>query len=521
MPQRDADTNHGATAATPTTKHDSPRTLPLIFIAGFTVNYLLMGLSRYGYMLPIPTSAHVELAYLVLIAYGAAHAQRWGTGASRAMGPMIGIYLAWTFFSTIQAVNLSSEIDFSTIITRWLAEYRTMTLQVFWAFMVNGLYFKRMEQVRALYRLWALLTIVAVAWGLRQQFGGFDRAEWAWLLAVGMKTHFVNGIIRYFSFFSEAANYGCCMGASTVVFGVLFLTTTSSKRDRMLFGLAAAAALYGMMASGARAAIFVLAAGLMAYCVISKRISTLIATMVVGGLFVGFLMLTDIGQGNAMIRRMRSAFNKEDNSLAVREINKATMKRYIDAMPFGLGAGIRNSDVPPSNKNHYLATVPPDSTWVYVDIHYGHLGQLLFLLSFGGMIAIGGMKVLFNIRDPELSGQMAAIVAGSFAMFVAGYANQIMLQFPNTWLFFGNLSLVALAEEMEQQRNADLAAAQGNAPHTAETAHHSIFPLESQSPLAYPLDNPPASQAPLDTQTPVAFPLDNLPADIFPLDHKA
>ena len=454
--------------------------LPLVFIACFVVNYTLMGLSRYGYMLPIPTSMHVELAYLVLIIYGASKAKQWNTSASRAMGSMISVYLAWTVYSTIEAINMSSEIEFGTIVTRWLAEYRTMTLQIFWVFIVNGLFFKRSEQVRALYRLWAILTIIAVAWGLRQQFMGFDRSEWAWLLAVGMKTHFVNGIIRYFSFFSEAANYGCCMGASAVVFGVLFLTTKSSKRDKIIFGIACAASMYGMMASGARAAIFVLAAGLMAYCVISKRISTLITTMVLGGVFIGILMFTQIGQGNAMVRRMRSAFNKDDNSLAVREINKATMKRYIDAMPFGLGAGIRNNDVPPSNKNYYLATVPPDSTWVYVDIHYGHLGRLLFLLSFGGMVAIAGTKVLFKIRDPELSGQMAAIVAGSFAMFVAGYANQIMLQFPNAWIFFGNLSLVALAEEMQQQIDEDQAKAQGELyAEELSTVRKSIYPLEN------------------------------------------
>ncbi len=458
----------------------------MVFTIGFCVNYLLMGLSRYGYMLPIPTSMHVELVYVVLIIYGASHAKKWGTSASRAMGSMIGIYLAWTIYSTIEFINVSSDIDFSTIVTRWLAEYRTMTLQVFWVFIVNGLFFKRNEQVRAMYRIWAFLTVAAVLWGLRQQFMGFDRSEWAWLLAIGMKTHFVNGIIRYFSFFSEAANYGCCMGASAVVFGVLFLTTSSSKRDRLIFGIAAVAALYGMMASGARAAIFVLAAGLMAYCVISKRVSTLIATAALGGVFIGFLMFTQIGQGNPMIRRMRSAFNKEDNSLAVREINKATMKRYIDALPFGLGAGIRNNDVPPSNKNYYLATVPPDSTWVYVDIHYGHLGRLLFLLSFGGMIAIAGSKVLFKIKDKELSGQMAAIVAGSFAMFVAGYANQIMLQFPNAWLFFGNLSLVALAEEMEQQIEADKSKARGElmAEEMAQAAN-SIYPLERKKAMQH------------------------------------
>lgn len=470
-------------------KKDKSDSLPWIFIAGFCLNYVLMGLGRYGYLLPIPTSVHVELAFVALIAYGASHAKEWGTSSSRAFTTIFGIYIVWLIFSFIEIANVSSQIAFGTIVSRWLAEYRTMSLQVVWLFLINGLFFKRMSQVRALYRIWAYLTIAAVAWGLRQQYGGFDRTEWQWLYAVGMKTHFVNGVIRYFSFFSDAANYGSCMGASAIVFGALFMTTTSSARDRIIFGIASLASVYGMMASGSRSAIFVLAAGLGAYCIVSKRISTLITTSVVGGLFIGFLMFTQIGQGNPMIRRMRSAFNKDDNSLAVREINKATMKRYIDAKPFGLGAGLRPNDVPPSNPNYYLATVAPDSTWVYVDIHYGHLGQMIFLLSFGGMIAIAGSKVLFSIHDKELSGQMAAIVSGSFAMFIAGYANQIMLQFPNAWLFFGNLSLVALAEEMERQLNADRARKYGELmEQELQQAQQSIYPLEAIAPTVRPLD---------------------------------
>ena len=105
------------------------------------------------------------------------------------------------------------------------------------------------------------------------------------------------------------------------------------------------------------------------------------------------------------------------------------------------------------------------------------------------MIAIAGSKVLFSIHDKELSGQMAAIVSGSFAMFIAGYANQIMLQFPNAWLFFGNLSLVALAEEMERQLNADRARKYGELmEQELQQAQQSIYPLEAIAPTVRPLD---------------------------------
>ena len=452
--------------------------LPLLYTAAYVINYVLMGLNRYGYLLPMPISLHVEVCYVALIAFGFSHASKWGTNASRTAGGLLGIYVVWIIYSTLEALNFSSEIGFGDIITRWLAEYRTMTLQVVWVFMINALIFYHPQQLTRFYKLWAWMTLIAVGWAVRQQYFGFDRTEWIWLLAEGMRTHFVNGIIRYFSFFTDAANYGSCMAASACVFGALFLSTTSSKKDKWLFGITALAALYGMMASGSRSAIFVFASGIFCYCILSKRVSTLFTTAILGGAFIAFLMFTEIGNGNAMIRRMRSAFNKDDNSLAVREINKAAMKRYIDEKPFGLGAGIRPNDVPPTNKNHYLATVAPDSTWVYVDIHYGHLGKFLFVFTFGGMIVLCGSTILFKIKDREISGQMAAITTGAFAMLIAGYANQVMLQFPNCWLFFGNLSLVALAQEMEAVKNRELASANRELYEQELQASQSIYPLE-------------------------------------------
>ena len=458
--------------------------LPLVFIVAFSVNYVLMGLNRYGYKLPIPVSVHAELCYVALIIYGLSNSVKWGTRAGRAFGSLTGIYLVWTLYSSLEAINMSSEISFVTILTSWLAEFRTMTLQVYWVFIVNSLFFYRKEQLTALFKLWGWLSLIAVGWAVRQQYGGFDHTEWVWLLAEGMKTHFVNGIIRYFSFFTDAANYGCNMAATACIYGALFLTTTSSKSDKMFYGIVCVAATYGMMASGSRSAIFVLGAGLAAYCILSKRVTTLVTTAVLGGLFIGLLAFTQIGQGNAMIRRMRSAFDKDDNSLAVREINKAAMERYIDEKPFGLGAGIRGGDVPPTNKNHYLATVAPDSTWVYVNIHYGHMGLFIFLLSYGGMIAAASSIILFRIKDKELSGMMAGLTSGAFAMFFAGYANQIMLQFPNCWLFFGNLSLVAIAVEIDKTILDERAKAEReDYEEEMVLAAESIYPLERRKAL--------------------------------------
>ena len=52
-----------------------------------------------------------------------------------------------------------------------------------------------------------------------------------------------------------------------------------------------------------------------------------------GGFFFALLAFTDIGQGNMQIRRMRSAFNKNDASANVRDINKAALSQISMGMP--------------------------------------------------------------------------------------------------------------------------------------------------------------------------------------------
>ena len=67
------------------------------------------------------------------------------------------------------------------------------------------------------------------------------------------------------------------------------------------------------------------------------------------------------------------------------------------------------------------------------------------------MCFYAGYIVFFKIRDPELRGLLAGLVSGSTAMVAAGYANQIMLQFPNCFLFFGQLMIVYLGPDIDKR----------------------------------------------------------------------
>lgn len=430
------------------------KTWYLLFIA----NFFVMGFIRY-FSLPIPTSLAIEILYFICIIEVMSDKKNAGN-SGRSGSAMLWIYIPWLVFSIMEVGNMSSEIDFGTITSRWFAEVRTMAFQVIYGILICAAIFVKKEQIKTMYKIWAICVIVCTLKCLAQQYIGFDNADNAFLAGGGFKTHFVNGIIRYFSYFSDAANYGCNMAASTAVFGAVTLSC-KLKKEKIFFGITTVCALYGMMASGTRTGIFVLGVGAMVYAALSKRIAALVTTIIVGGAFFVILMFTNIGQGNNMIRRMRSAFDKDDSSMALREVNQQAMKRYIDELPLGLGAGIRGGDVPQSNKNYYLSVVAPDSTWVYVNIHYGHLGKYIFLFSFLGMGFLGSWVVFFKIKDPELRGLLAGLASGSIAMVIAGYANQIQLQYPNCFLFFGQLMIVFLGPDIdkrieEEQKQKDL-----------------------------------------------------------------
>lgn len=416
----------------------------------FVVNFFVMAIIRYR-NIPIPVSLFVEVFYLICIISVLINSRFQGN-SKRMVSVMLGLYAPWLLYSIFEVGNGSAEIPFGTIVGRWFAEVRTMAFQVLYGMLICAAIFVRKAQIRTVYKVWGICIIICTVKTLMQQYIGFDSKELQFLNEGGARnTHFINGIIRYFSLFSEAANYGCNMAASTVVFGAVALSA-KLKREKIFFAIVTVCCLYGLLASGTRTGIFVLAAGALVYAVLSKRKSALITTLVLGGSFFAILMFTNIGQGNNMIRRMRSAFNKEDASLAIREVNQQAMRNYIRELPLGLGAGIRGEDVPPSNKNHYLAVVAPDSTWVYVNIHYGDIGKFIFLFSFLAMIIYAGYIVLFKIRDPELQGLLAALTSGAAAMLIAGYANQIQLQYPNCFLFFGQLMIVYLGPDIERRQ---------------------------------------------------------------------
>ena len=164
------------------------------------------------------------------------------------------------------------------------------------------------------------------------------------------------------------------------------------------------------------------------------------------------LIFTTIGNGNQQIRRMRSAFDKNDASANQRTINQEAMKKYMAEAPWGIGLAVGYKNVPANNKFTFMATVAPDSEYVFIWIHTGVIGITLFLICTALMIAGACWVVLFRInKSPSLRGIGAGLCCAMISQQLGGYGNQVLMQFPNCLIFYGGLAIVYVLPHIENE----------------------------------------------------------------------
>ena len=192
---------------------------------------------------------------------------------------------------------------------------------------------------------------------------------------------------------------------------------------------------------------------MMAYIFLSKSFKIAIPVTIVFGLFVFILAFTNIGNGNQQIRRMRTVFDRSDASANARSINQEAMKKYLAEAPWGIGMAVGYKNVPANNKYTFMATVPPDSEYVFIWIHTGIIGITVFLICTAVMILGACWIVLFRIRSSSLRGIGAGFVCAMISQQLGGYGNQVLMQFPNCIVFYGGLTIVYILPYLENEWN--------------------------------------------------------------------
>ena len=366
----------------------------------------------------------------------------------RTVNIMLLALMIWCGFVTLQVLN--NTCDLGIDIAGWYGGARLMAFQLLYIFLVFSIYITTPEILIKYLKIWAILSLFSAIWAWKQQNFGFTEVENVWIQTRGRTTHILQAgtLIRYFSTFSDAANYGCNAASAAVAF-IIFGITSKLKQEKFFFIAIGIVVAWAMFASGTRTAMFCMAGGFMVYIVLSKSLKIAIPFGILFAFAAFIIIFTNIGQGNQQIRRMRSAFNENDASSNVRDINKAAIKKYIADAPWGIGISADYSNVPANNKYKKLSVIPPDSEYVYIWIHTGPIGITLFiatmLMMFGGACFI----VFFKLKNPSLIGIGAGLCGAFVSIQLGGYANQVLMQFPNCLTFYGGLSIVYILPYLE------------------------------------------------------------------------
>ena len=417
----------------------------LAFWSLIVINYLIQAK---WLSLPVPTSLPNELLQLVLLAF--ALIDTYSTHFERTLNLMYLGIVTWCGFCTLEVLNDTCDVGID--IGAWYTVARMIGYQLMYIFLVFTLYITSPKILSRYLWVWGILAFFAVFWVWKQQHIGFTASENTFLQGRGRSTHLLMGgsLIRYFSIYSDAANFGIGMASSAVAF-IIFGITAKVRKHKIFFLVVGIGCAWAMFISGTRTAIACFMAGMMMYIFLSKSIKIAIPFTIVFALFVFILAFTNIGQGNQQIRRMRTAFDKNDASANVRAMNQEAMKKYMAEAPWGIGMGVGYSNAPANNKYTFMATIPPDSEFVFIWIHSGIIGITVFLCCMGLMLFGGCRIVFFVLKSPSLRGIGAGFCCAFGSQLVGGYGNQVLLQFPNCLTFYGGLSIVYILPYIENE----------------------------------------------------------------------
>ncbi len=417
------------------------------FWALIGVNYIVQW---HGISFPegIPTSLYNEMLEIILIALAIININR--SHFERLANIMFYALITWCGFCTLEVLNDTCGIGVN--VGSWYTSARMLAFQLMYAFLVYTLYITNPKILVKYLYVWGLLSLFAVFWVWKQENIGLLPSENAWLQTRGRTTHILAGgtLIRYFSVYSDAANFGIGIASTAVAF-IIFGITSNIKKHRYFFLITGCACVWGMFPSGTRTAIACIMVGFIAYTFLSKSFKIAIPFCVLLGLIGFMLAFTTIGNGNQQIRRMRSAFNKDDASANQRSINQEAMKKYLAEAPWGIGMHIGYQNVPANNKYTFMATVPPDSEYVFIWIHTGIIGITVFLCCIALMLGGACWIVLFRLNSPSLRGVGAGFCCAMVSQQLGGYGNQVLMQFPNCLIFFGGLAIVYILPYIENE----------------------------------------------------------------------
>ncbi|KYG72271.1 O-antigen ligase-like membrane protein [Roseivirga ehrenbergii] len=297
-----------------------------------------------------------------------------------------------------------------------------------------------------------VLSLIGVAWGFKQQIIGVDAAEYRWLWDEDHhEEHILHGVLRVFSFYSDAGQFGASQAMMALFTGIL-ATGPFKFRTKLWYGICAVLFFLGFAISGTRGALAVPLFGGIAYLIVNKNFKVLLAGLSAIVLVFCILKYTFMFQGVEQVRRMRTALDPNNKSLSVRLDNQKTFGAYLANKPFGAGIGTAGFWGARFNPESLMANTATDSWYVKVWAETGIVGLMIHLSFLGFVLGKGGHLVM-NLKDKQSKTYGLGLYACIVGVLFSSYGNQVFGQMPTGMVMNMAIPFLFLIKEWKPQKN--------------------------------------------------------------------
>lgn len=419
----------------------------LVYMLYATYAFFFTTISRYTNKVKLSVGLDIILVYLVISLLIVFYLKKMDFKIKSAANLFTISYIIWITFILLQLTNPHITEEGIT------HGIRIIILETFALYCLASIVSNTPKVLKNGLLLIGIFTIIAFLKLMYQKYIGFDSAERYWLyVQEAAKTHILSTGIRYFSYFTDAGNFGTVMAAIATVYAIIGANTRNQKLAIFYLSIAAMGAI-GMILSGTRGALIIPFASLALYCLICKSVKIFVTSTIIGLSLFTFLAFTELGNGNSFIRRARTAVNPtEDASFNVRIENRKEMAQYLENYPYGVGIA---NDIPKlwlqQDYTYKEGTLPPDSFFVSTWIEMGMLGLVLQISIYIVVVLGCCFIVMFKVKDRYLKQQLAAFTATVFGILLSGYTGYAPGMPPTNFIIVAMIAFVMNGPCLDKQ----------------------------------------------------------------------
>ena len=394
---------------------------PKIGVWGVLImNFFIAGLGRY---IPAPWGLTVDIL-LILCWLSVILNKHVKFKKKHLKNDIVYLTVAWMGYLVFEIVNPAGNGPIAWFYAmRAIGFYNVLTIPLVF------ILFRGEKDIRTFLRIILIVSVLGTAWGFKQNMIGLDAAENYWLYDLDhAEEHILHGVLRTFSFYSDAGAFGASQAMMLLICGILAMGPFKI-REKLLYAVLAVVFLMGFGISGTRGALMVPAAGGLSYLILIKNFKVLAGGLSAMVIVFVILKYTFMFQGVEQVRRMRSALDPENPSMNVRYENQKTFARYLSNKPFGGGVGTAGFWGARFNPNSLMANTATDSWYVKIWAETGIVGLLLHLGILGYTLGRAGSRIMATPNNRQKTYAMA-FFASLIGVTFASYGNQVFAHMP-------------------------------------------------------------------------------------------